>query len=495
MFVIEGISIAALVAAGALHGVTTSAGAVAAVGSAFHGAAVANAFHVAGAAVVATFHGGTATAAAAHGGTAAARALHDVITSVAGPTHVGAALSPKDWEVFGFLLGTIATISGALSCSKSCAKDDTISFSEEFPIVDQLKKTLQDNNTDEASILIGTVKYLKNLKDKAEQLQVFESQDLKQIIKMITENETLITNKRILEYIKCIKFRSDNKDTPTSYDNLFVEMVNATTKMDAMPIEDIARTLITLCKQAVKTQEKDGSPEAVTEIHTKPCIDSDKTDSNDAASEGSRFTKEASTPEAREKDKDIQSDNASGATKREDNVGGAELPEVASGGSRFPKEASTPAAREKDKDIQSDNVAGATEPKWPKAINMVVAFHKLTNHQIQQKQSVDSSGGAELPKAAGATEPKDNGRGKKEESKPGRGSQFRRFTGVVRTKLFLTRREKANTAADDGRGAGLAENDTEATSQLGNAASTAEGKISNAFATALRTVIIRSKTM
>ena len=464
MFVIEGISIAALVAAGALHGVTTSAGAVAAVGSAFHGTAVANAFHGAAVAVVATFHGGTATAAAAHGGTAtaaaahggtaAARALHDVITSVAGPTHVGAALSPKDWEVFGFLLGTIATISGALSCSKSCAKDDTISFSEEFPIVDQLKKTLQDNNTDEASILIGTVKYLKNLKDKAEQLQVFESQDLKQIIKMITENETLITNKRILEYIKCIKFRSDNKDTPTSYDNLFVEMVNATTKMDAMPIEDIARTLITLCKQAVKTQEKDGSPEAVTEIHTKPCIDSDKTDSNDAASEGSRFTKEASTPEAREKDKDIQSDNASGATKREDNVGGAELPEVASGGSRFPKEASTPAAREKDKDIQSDNVAGATETK-------------------------------------------DNGRGKKEESKPGRGSQFRNFTSVVRTKLplLLLPRKKENTATYDGRGAGLAENDTEATSQLGNAASTAEGKISNAFATALRTVIIRSKTM
>ena len=402
MFVIEGISIAALVA----------------VVATFHG----------GTATAAAAHGGTATAAAAHGGTAAARALHDVITSVAGPTHVGAALSPKDWEVFGFLLGTIATISGALSCSKSCAKDDTISFSEEFPIVDQLKKTLQDNNTDEASILIGTVKYLKNLKDKAEQLQVFESQDLKQIIKMITENETLITNKRILEYIKCIKFRSDNKDTPTSYDNLFVEMVNATTKMDAMPIEDIARTLITLCKQAVKTQEKDGSPEAVTEIHTKPCIDSDKTDSNDAASEGSGFPKEASTPAAGEEDKEIQSDNAAGATEPKDNGGGVGLPEVA-------------------------------------------------------------SGGAELLKAASEV--------KKEESKPGRGSQFRLFTSVSVAvgKIALLKNRNKVTAANDGRGAGLAENDTEATSQLGNAASTAEGKISNAFATALRTVIIRSKTM
>ena len=114
-----------------------------------------------------------------------------------------------------------------------------------------------------------------------------------------------------------------------------------------------------------------------------------------------------------------------------------------------------------------------------------------------------------MPKAAGATEPKDNGRGKKEESTQGRGkkeestqgrgSQFKyfNFKSVVRTKLplLLLPRKKENTATYDGRGAGLAENDTEATSQLGNAASTAEGKISNAFATALRTVIIRSKTM
>ena len=86
-----------------------------------------------------------------------------------------------------------------------------------------------------------------------------------------------------------------------------------------------------------------------------------------------------------------------------------------------------------------------------------------------------AGGGAELPKAASEAEPKDNVGGKKEESKPGRGSQFRSFASVVRT--MLTR----NAAA---------------TSQLGNAASTAEGTISKPLAEPLRRKdIIRSNTM
>ena len=124
---------------------------------------------------------------------------------------------------------------------------------------------------------------------------------------------------------------------------------------------------------------------------------------------------------------------------------------ASSGSAELPEVAITTAGE----DIQSDNAAGATKQE-------------------------DNVGGAELPKAASGD--------KKEESTQGRGNQLKRFV------RFLIEK-KANTTADDGRGAGLAENDTEATSQPGNAASTAEGKISKPFATDLRKVIIRSQTM
>ncbi len=195
-------------------------------------------------------------------------------------------------------------------------------------------------------------------------------------------------------------------------------------------------------------------------------------------------------------------------------------------------------AEEKSSNCDEQGNRLSTSGILSKAIHKVVTLQTLTK---DQNQSVDSSRGAGLHEAAGATEPKDNGGGvglpevagttepkdngegvglheaagatepkdngggvglpevasggaellkaasevKKEESKPGRGSQFRLFTSVSVAvgKIALLKNRNKVTAANDGRGAGLAENDT------------VEVKISNPSAEPLRREIRQSQTM